>query len=104
MRRPDPAPAHLDTPRVGRYRPFVAAKDEDDDTTSEIPTSQRVTIEELEALMAAAVDEDGNDIRLAEATARMTPEERRQADEILRAWAAAFQAGLIHKHAKPTDV
>jgi len=55
--------------------------------------SAQITMEELEAAMAAAVDEDGNDIRLAAAVARMTPEQRRQSDENIRKWATAFEAG-----------
>ena len=43
--------------------------------------SREITIEELEAAMAAGIDEDGNDLRLAETVARMTPEQRRQSDE-----------------------
>lgn len=45
---------------------------------------QEVTVEELEVAMAAAVDEDGNDIRLAAWVASMTDEERRQSKEDLR--------------------
>lgn len=43
--------------------------------------SREITIEELEAAMAAGIDEVGNDMRLAEAVERMTPEQRRQSDE-----------------------
>lgn len=44
--------------------------------------------------MAAAVDEDGNDIRLAEAVARMTPEQRSESEENLRRWVEAARASL----------
>lgn len=43
-----------------------------------------LSMEELERALAEAVDADGNDVRLAEATARMTAEERRASDESLR--------------------
>ncbi len=55
--------------------------------------AERITVEELEAAMAEAVDAEGNDLRLAEATARMTPAQRRQSDANIRRWAEAFQAG-----------
>lgn len=80
----------------------MGAKDEDDDAPPGVPASEHVTIEELEALMAAAVDEDGNDIRLAEATARMTPEERRKSEENIRAWAEHARKTLRRKRA-PSD-
>ena len=48
------------------------------------PVPARITPKELEAAMDSAVDEDGNDIRLAEAVAAMTPEQRRQSEENLR--------------------
>ncbi|MBZ0116283.1 MAG: hypothetical protein K8H88_04795 [Sandaracinaceae bacterium] len=54
----------------------------------------RVSDEELEAALAQAVDEDGNDIRLAEWVASWTDEERRQAEENLRAWVQEAQASL----------
>ncbi|MEZ4340077.1 MAG: hypothetical protein R3B82_25940 [Sandaracinaceae bacterium] len=82
----------------------MSTEGDDDPPPTEKTASERITIEELEALMAAAVDEDGNDIRLAEATARMTPEERRQSDENIRAWAAEVQSSLRKKHAKPPGV
>lgn len=44
--------------------------------------------------MAAAVDEDGNDIRLAEAVARMTPEQCSESEENLRRWVEAARASL----------
>ena len=77
-------PAHLDDPDPRRYRAGVSTEGDDDPPPTEKTASERITIEELEALMAAAVDEDGNDIRLAEATARMTPEERRQSEQNLK--------------------
>jgi hypothetical protein len=59
---------------------------------------REITIDELEAAMAAAVDEDGNDTRLAEAVERMTPEQRRQSDENIRRWVEQFRVGLRTKH------
>ena len=56
--------------------------------------SDRVSIEELEAAMAAAVDEDGNDLRLAEWVASMTDEERRESEENLRRWIEAAHRSL----------
>lgn len=44
--------------------------------------------------MATAVDEDGNDIRLAAAVARMTPEQRRESEENLRRWIEAARASV----------
>ncbi|MEM9189220.1 MAG: hypothetical protein AAGF12_08595 [Myxococcota bacterium] len=55
---------------------------------------ERVTNEELAAALAEAVDEDGNDIQLAEAVARMTPEERRRSDENVRKFIGAARASL----------
>ena len=54
----------------------------------------RVTIEELEAAMAANVDEDGNDLRVAEWVANMTDEERRESEENLRRWIEAARKSL----------
>ena len=56
--------------------------------------SQEITIEELEAAMAAAVDEAGNDIRLADAVVHMTQEQRRASEENLRRWVEAARASL----------
>ena len=53
-----------------------------------------ISIEELEAAMAAAVDEDGNDIRLAEWVAQMTPEERRASEENVRRFIEEAQRSL----------
>lgn len=39
-----------------------------------------VSIEELEAAMAAAVDDEGNDLRLAAWVASLSDEERREAE------------------------
>lgn len=47
---------------------------------------RRVSDEELARALAAALDDAGNDVRLAEHTARMTEDERRQSDENLRRW------------------
>jgi hypothetical protein len=55
---------------------------------------REVSNEELAAAMAEAVDEDGNDTRLAESVAEMTPEERRQSEENLRRSIAQAQASL----------
>lgn len=44
--------------------------------------------------MAAAVDEDGNDIRLAEWVASLTDEERRESEENLRRWIEAARKNL----------
>ena len=56
--------------------------------------SASITVEELEAAMAAAVDQDGNDTRLAEAVARMTPEDRRESEQNLRRWVDAARESL----------
>ena len=64
--------------------------------------SQEISIEELEAAMASAVDEDGNDLRLAAWVASMTDEERRESEENLRRWVEAARAGL-KKKAEPSD-
>jgi hypothetical protein len=53
-----------------------------------------ITTEELEAAMAAAVDEDGNDVRLAEWVASMSDEERHGSDRNLRQWIDAARASL----------
>ena len=42
--------------------------------------------EQLADALAQAVDEDGNDLRLAEATARMTAEDRAASEANVRAW------------------
>ncbi len=39
--------------------------------------------------------ENGEDIRLAEATARMTPEERRISNENIRKWAEQFRESVL---------
>ncbi|MGE0784398.1 MAG: hypothetical protein AB7S26_01820 [Sandaracinaceae bacterium] len=62
-----------------------------------------ITIEELEAALAAAVDEEGNDVRLAEAVARMTPEERRESEENLRRWIEAAAASLAKQSRDSSD-
>lgn len=54
--------------------------------------------------MAAAVDEHGNDLRLAGAEAQMTPEQRRESDENIRKWAAAFKAGRRRLRDDPDGV
>ena len=53
---------------------------------------RRISDEELSRALAAAVDDAGNDVRLAEQTATMTDDERRQSDENLRRWARAAKA------------
>ncbi len=53
-----------------------------------------ITTEELEAAMAAAVDEDGNDLRLAEWVASMTDDERQASEANLRRWLEAARASL----------
>ena len=53
-----------------------------------------MTNEELARAMAAAVDDDGDDTRLAEAVAAMTEEQRRRSDENLRRWVERAQAAL----------
>jgi hypothetical protein len=63
-----------------------------------------ISIEELEAAMAAAVDEDGNDIRLAEWVAQMTPEERRASEENLRRSLAEARASLKKRRVAADDV
>lgn len=45
-----------------------------------------ITIDELSAAMAAAVDAEGNDIRLAEWVASLSPEDRRASEDNLRQW------------------
>ena len=69
-----------------------------------LPVPQHISIEELEAAMAAGIDEDGNDIRLAEAVAAMTPEQRRRSEENLRRWAEKAQNSLRSKRAASDDV
>jgi len=84
-----PAPLEPATSTSLSYRPGV---------------SERVSIEELEAAMAAAVDDDGNDLRLAEAVAAMTPEQRRRSEENLRRWAENAQKSLRSNRASSDDV
>lgn len=65
---------------------------------------EHVTIEELEAAMAAAVDADGNDVRLAEWVASMTDEERRESEENLRRWVEAARKSLRERgRSEPAD-
>lgn len=66
--------------------------------------SARISIEELEAATAAAVDDDGNDIRLAEAVAAMTPEQRRRSEENLRRWVENAQKSLRSQRPSSDDV
>jgi hypothetical protein len=56
-----------------------------------------VTDEELAAALAAAVDAEGNDVRLAEWVASLTDEERRASEENLRAWVANARASMRPK-------
>lgn len=58
---------------------------------------RRISDEELARALAAAIDEAGNDVRLAEQTAKMTDDERRQSDENIRRWARAAKASLERK-------
>ena len=53
-----------------------------------------ITNEALAAALAGALDEDGNDVRLAAATAAMSAEERHASDENIRDWVRSFQAGM----------
>jgi len=58
----------------------------------------RVTSQELEDAMAAAIDSEGNDTRLANAVAEMDPELRRESEENLRRSLADARASL-----RPSD-
>jgi hypothetical protein len=52
-----------------------------------------VTDDELAAALKAAEDENGVDQRLAQATAAMTPEQRRRSEESIRRWIEAARRG-----------
>lgn len=56
-----------------------------------------ISIEELEAAMASAIDEDGSDRRLAAWVEGMTDEERRESEENLRRWLDAARASLENR-------
>lgn len=66
--------------------------------------AQDITIEELEAAMARAVDRDGNDLRLAETVERMTPEERRESDRNIRRWVERFRLAIRSDRGASDDV
>jgi hypothetical protein len=55
---------------------------------------REVTDEELAAALAAAVDADGNDVRLAEWVASWSDEQRRASEANLRRWMEAARASL----------
>lgn len=61
---------------------------------------REVSNEELAAILAAAEDRDGVDRRLASATASMTAQERRQAEESIRRWMAAAKRSREAERAK----
>lgn len=65
--------------------------------------AHEVSMEELEAAMAAGIDEDGNDLRLAQWVASMTDEERRESEENLRRSIEQARASL-RKHRDADDV
>jgi len=63
-----------------------------------------VTDEELAAALRAAVDENGVDQRLAEATAAMTPEQRQQSENSVRRWIEAARHSREQARAKRNSV
>lgn len=67
------------------------------------PVASEISNEELAAALAANFDEDGEDRSLAEWTAQMTPEERRQADESVRRFAEAAQRSVRDHYRKQRE-
>ena len=53
--------------------------------------------------MAAGIDEDGNDLRLAAWVAQMTPEERRASEENLRRFVEEARASLRVTRHEPAE-
>jgi hypothetical protein len=60
-----------------------------------------VSDDELAAALRAAEDEDGVDRRLAQATAAMTPEQRRKSEESIRRWVEAARRSREATRAEP---
>jgi len=60
--------------------------------------------DELARALAQAVDEDGNDLRQAEAMARMTPEERAVSEVNVSAWVERARRDLRSHRDDPTGV
>ena len=60
---------------------------------------QPISDEELAAALAEAIDEEGEDRRLAEWTTQMTEEERRRAEENVRRFVEEAQASMREKGA-----
>jgi len=56
-------------------------------------------MDELSAAMASAVDTEGNDIRLAEWVASLSPEDRRASEDNLRRWLDAARRKLAAEEA-----
>ncbi len=74
--------------RLGFAKPSAVA-------SARLPeVSDEITTEELEAAMAAGVDEDGNDLQLAKWVASLTEEERRESEENLRRWIRSARGSL----------
>ena len=54
--------------------------------------------------VVAELDDDGNDLRLAETTARMSAEDRAASEANVRAWVARAQRSLRSRREEPTEV
>jgi hypothetical protein len=60
-----------------------------------------VSDDELAAALKASEDEDGVDQRLAQATAAMTPEQRRKSEDSIRRWIEAARRTREATRAEP---